>query len=197
MGLASTQGKSIRNEPAKCFSTLPLLLYESYFLLSPRNRHLPSDFLQTPVLFIPLCCVVTYSSRSIGNISHDQWTVIAQLSTTHEDNKTTRICCWLLWKHNEKSLFVRTVTSPQVPTVIWFQPWLNVDSPQESWIVGIVCVCVCCGCALFSFSVLFKSGISMLSLDFCLGSNFSLFRPKSYLTIFVWAPYHPYASNQR
>lgn len=174
MGLANMQGKSIRNEPAKCFSTLPLLLYDSYCLLSPRNQHLPSPLPPTsrPVHPFVLCSDV-FMPNHWKRLS---WSVDSNCSIECNPQgcfrgpHDNRRYFWLLWKHNEKSLFVRTVTSPRVPTVIWFQPWLNVDSPQESWIVGIVCVLWMC----FVFSVPFKPGISMLSLD----CPFSLFRLK-------------------
>lgn len=111
MGLASTQGKSICNEPAKCFSTLPLLLYDSYYLLSLRNRRLPSSFPSCSSLCVLCSDVTNYSCRAIGNVSRDQRTVIAQLSTTHkdvsEDYRTTEDifdCCENIMK---KSLFAK------------------------------------------------------------------------------------------
>lgn len=159
MGLASTQGKSIRNVSRRCHCCCMIAT-----TCSPQgiDAHHPTS---CPVHPFVLCSDVTnYSCRTIGNVSLDQWMVIAQLSTTHEDLSEDYIttedifdCCENIMK---KSLFARTVTSPRVPTVIWFQPWLNSDAPWESWIVGIVCVSWMC------FFVLRLKLEFPLSLDF-------------------------------
>lgn len=144
-----------------------------------------------PVHPFVLCSDVTnYSCWNIRNVSSDQWTVIAQLSTTHEEVSEDYIttedifdCCENIMK---KSLFARTVTSPRVPTVIWFQPWLTLDTPRESWIVGIVCVVNVLFCSPFKAGIsTFPGFLGVLSL--CSD------RKVSWLLLYE----HPNVMNQR
>ncbi|KAL1270345.1 hypothetical protein QQF64_032634 [Cirrhinus molitorella] len=109
--------KSIRNEPANvsrrchCRCMIATCSPPGIDACRPASRPVHP--------FVSCSDVTNYSCRTIGNVSCDRWTVIAQLSTAHEDVSVEQQnifdCCENIMK---KSLFARIVTSPQVPTVL-------------------------------------------------------------------------------